>query len=245
MHRFYITQPKINQERIILTDKQEIYHIKNVLRSKINDTIQIFNNNKQEITGNILSLTKNEIIIKRISFKLARQSSTKLILACAMPKKSKFETIIEKATEFGIDEIIPMETKRTEIKLKNDQIAKKKSRFQKIAINAAKQSKRISIPTILPIRKFSDILECLTNTSTVVMPSLTKETKPLLEVLTNLKKDKAPAISFLIGPEGDFTDAEYALAHKKKAIPVSLGPTVLRVETAAFCVSSSANLLFH
>ncbi len=245
MYRFYTIQQEINQERILIIERDEIHHIKNVLRSKINDIIQIFNSNRQEITGTILSLSENEIMIKKISFKSDPPHTTKIILACAIPKKSKFEMIIEKSTELGIDEIIPIETKRTEIKIKSNQLQKKQNRFQTVAINAAKQSKRLSIPTILPIMKFTKALEYLTESSTVIMPSLTGKTKPLLKTLTHLQKKKTTSISFLIGPEGDFTEEEYHQAHEKGAIPVSLGPTVLRVETAAICASSTANLLFH
>jgi len=151
--------------------------------------------------------------------------------------------IIEKATELGVDEIIPLKTDRTEIKLTDSRQAKKQQRYQTIAINASKQSKRTIVPIIHPVTDFSSALNHLTKTSITIIPSLNEETKNLFNTFEKIKSPKA--ISFLIGPEGDFTPEEYAQAQNKGCIPVTLGTTILKVETAALCALSCANLFFH
>ena len=244
MYRFFTHQNDINSNEISITDKNEIHHMKNVLQLKCKDNIQIFNHNRQEVTGTISSISSQKITVEKEKITIGMEPEIKIILACAIPKRSKFETIIEKATELGVDAIMPLETKRTQIKIKPDLVAKKLKRFETVAINASKQSKRLSVPYIFPVTKFKEALKLLTATSIVIMPSLTKNTKPFIDTLTQLDKNQISSITFLIGPEGDFTDEEYALAHQQRCIPVTLGPTVLKVETAALCAISVANLLF-
>jgi 16S rRNA (uracil1498-N3)-methyltransferase len=151
--------------------------------------------------------------------------------------------IIEKATELGVDEIIPLKTDRTEIKLTDSRQAKKQLRYQTIAINASKQAKRAIVPVIHPIADFTYALDHLTKTTAAIIPSLMENTENLFSAF---KKIQSPeAISFLIGPEGDFTPQEYAQAQQKGCLPVTLGKTILKVETAALCALSGANLFFR
>ena len=245
MYRFFSNIELINKDEFSLKDQKEIHHIFNVLKLKKGSTVQIFNGNKEEVTGIIQEISRQKVVIKTIQFVRMENSNTRIILACAIPKKSKFETIIEKATELGVDEIIPVETKRTQVIITPLKEPKKLERFRAVAVNAAKQSKRVTLPDILPVMKFNDAITYLLSVSAVVMPSLTIHSKPLLQTLEAIQSENQKDVSFIIGPEGDFTQKEYEYAHKLGCIPVTLGPTVLKVETAAFCVCCSANLLFR
>lgn len=245
MYRFFSNIELCNKDEIFLKDQKEIHHIFNVLKLKKGSTVQIFNENREEVTGIIQEISRQMVVIKTNQFVKKDNSGTRIILACAIPKKSKFETIIEKATELGIDEIIPVESKRTQVIITPIKEPKKLERFRAVAINAAKQSKRITLPEILPVMKFNDAVSYLLSASVVVMPSLTMNSAPLLQTLKDLKLDNRKAVSFIIGPEGDFTQKEYEYAHKLGCLPVTLGPTVLKVETAAICVCCAANLLFR
>jgi len=151
--------------------------------------------------------------------------------------------IIEKATELDVDEIIPMITNRTEVKLTDSRQAKKQLRYQTIAINAAKQSKRTIVPVIHPVTDFSSALDQLTKTTIAIIPSLVDSPENLLNAFEKIRSPEA--VSILIGPEGDFTPEEYAQAQHKGCIPVTLGKTILKVETAAICSLSCANLFFR
>ena len=172
-----------------------------------------------------------------------------IILACAIPEKSKFELIIEKATELGADEIIPLKTKRTEMELKGDRLQRTIARYQDVAVNAAKRSQRSRVPVIQPITDFALALKSFTKETTVFISSLPEgegeggERKNILEAF---KAVPSPSrVAFLIGPEGDFTPREYGLARSRGCIPVSLGNTVLKVETAALVVVACAQLWFR
>ena len=166
-----------------------------------------------------------------------------IILACAIPKKSKFEWIIEKAAELGVDEIIPLKTKRTEVDLKGNRLAKKISRYHDAAVNAAKQSRRLRVPIIHPVTDFTSAMKLLSGGTTVFIPSLSGERKNILEAF---KAVPSPSrVAFLIGPEGDFTPQEYDLARARGCISVSLGKTVLKVETAALVAVACAQIWFR
>ncbi len=244
MHRFYSANTNLQQKTIALTDKQEIHHLKNVLRFKKNNPITIFNGKGQEAAGQIISITAEKVEIKITSTKQAApENKISITLACALPKKAKFEYIIEKTTELGVDEIIPLATKRTEVVLKGDRAEKKNARYQTVAINAAKQCKRTTIPTIRAITKLKDIITEIPDYDLALIPWLEGERASIAETFKLNKTVKK--IIFFIGPEGDFTPEEAKLCIAAGAAPVSLGPTVLKVDTAAISVIAFANLLIN
>jgi len=243
MHRFYCPEADLTSKCISITDREELHHLRNVLRLKRNDKVLLFDGKGSEASGHLLSVTSKEAGVQIDSLTQHKRKKPRIILACALPKKSKFALIIEKATELGVDEIIPLETHRTEIKRKGDRLNKKNQRYQTVAVNAAKQSRRMTVPRIHPVTDFSSALKHLTATTTAIIPSLAGEHKSLLSVLRQIKTPET--VSFLIGPEGDFTPEEYAQARENSCIAVTLGKTTLKVETAAICALSCANLFFH
>src|SRR3990167_2184159 len=151
MHRFFSPQSNLNSSQITITDSSEIHHMRDVLRLKEGDTVAIFDGSGKEALGKIFRSKKNEIVIAINSVKDLKPSrNVRVILACAIPKKAKFEFIVEKCAELGVDEIIPMCTKRTEFRGDDERVGKKANRYKTVAVNAAKQSKRSTIPTIHP-----------------------------------------------------------------------------------------------
>lgn len=242
-HRFYHPHVDFSTPTINILCKDEIHHIKNVLRLKCGAHVCVFNGKGEEVVGIIKLINSQNIEIEIESHQKFLSNEPKIILACALPKKSKFETIIEKATELGADIIIPVKTKRTEIKLSDDFIQKKSKRFQTIAINAAKQSWRKTIPIIHNITPFTKTLKFLNKESQILIPSLCASRINLINAFSQL--DKCKPISFLIGPEGDFTQEEYQAVQKLHGTAVTLGETILKVETAALYALSCANSYFH
>lgn len=243
MRRFFFPFDQRNQHTIIIDDVKECHHIKNVMRFKSGDAIVLFNGKGLQAHGIIEEITEGKVLVKIEKIEEKKNALPRLILGCALPKKSKFELIIEKATELGVSDIIPLETKRTVVKIKEAQIQEKTSRFNKIALAAAKQCGRGDLPVVHPVGKFKSTVDWMTENSKVVIPCLEGKKKLIKDVVPLLKE--SPAISFLIGPEGDFTAEEYAYAINKGCMPVSLGPLVLRVETAAIAVLTFAAFNFH
>ncbi|MBI5024069.1 MAG: RNA methyltransferase [Candidatus Omnitrophica bacterium] len=172
-----------------------------------------------------------------------------IVLACAIPEKSKFELIIEKAAELGVDEIIPLKTKRTAMGSKGDRSRRTIARYQSVAVNAAKRSRRSRVPIIHPIADLASVLKFFPEETTLFIPSLPEgegeggERRNIFEAFKDVPSPSR--IVFLIGPEGDFTPHEYGLARARGCIGVSLGKTVLKVETAALVAVACAQLWFR
>lgn len=241
MHRFYFETANFSQPAIKITDRDEIHHIKDVLRLKKGDKVQVFNGASQEADVIIERLGEDALVVKVGAVRQKPLGGARIILACAPPKKGKFELIIEKATELGVTEIIPLQTKRTEVVFPQERMKGKLGRFDAVAMNAAKQSKRVDIPKIHPMLTLAEVLKQLDPNGIHVIPSLHGHSTHIRDVL--LKADKTKPVTIFIGPEGDFTPDEVALSLKHGCVAVSLGKSVLKVETAAITTVALARFL--
>ena len=232
MHRFYCPNADFSPHKIKITNPGEIYHLNTVLRMVKGDKLEIFNGKGEEIEGWIEEISKIEVEVLVVERRRdPNPQRTRVVLACAIPKKSKFEFIVEKSTELGVDEIIPMRTSRTEVIWIGERQERKGARYEGVAVNAAKQSARLTVPVIHPQKEFKDVIASFGPESLCLIPCLTGQRKPLKEVLQAIQGQRQ--IVFLIGPEGDFTSQEVDSAIKAGFIPVSLGETTLKVDTAA------------
>lgn len=242
MNRFFVPCRNIIEDNIIIDDLEQIHHISKALRFKIDDKIIIFDDKENLYEGIIKNIDNKKIEIKIIkSKKLKKNLNLEITLACAIPKKAKFDFIVEKTTELGISKIIPIETKNTIVQFDDRKIEQKLKRWQKIILSAAEQSKRINVPQIEPLKNFKDTLGLVKDYDLALIPCLLDPRKSIKEVLNNFK---GKTILVFIGPEGDFTKEEVNLAIKAGCIPVSLGNTVLKVDTAAIAILSYINLSF-
>lgn len=243
MHRSFCPHSDLEQEIISITDSKEIHYLKGVLRLKLKEQIRLFNGEDKEIVGTIVTMNSNKIEVRRdYDLPNTHQQGIEVVLACAIPKRAKFEFIIEKATELGVDEIIPLKTERTEMALNSERIGKKLERYRSVAVNAAKQSGRIDVPRIIPIATTPQIFEHNRAQSLRLIASLSYERQSLFETFEKQNLKDFKRIVFFIGPEGDFTKGEIASALEAGCIPISLGSNVLKVDTAALSVVSFANL---
>jgi 16S rRNA (uracil1498-N3)-methyltransferase len=244
MHRSYADISFATTDDIAIHEKDEVHHLKDVMRLKKGDRFCVFNGRGEEAECELDSIS-SQMVSARI-LDVRREPHTNrfsIALACAIPKKTKFEWILEKATELGADEIIPLKTERTEVKLLPDRSAKKDQRFQSIVLSAAKQSRRLWMPRLHPITEFKDVLTLIDPETSAFIPCLVDPRQPISACLNlNILR---PKILVLIGPEGDFTPAEVQAAMEAGAIPISLGKTVLRVETAAISVLSAIQLTIN
>ncbi|MBF0484039.1 MAG: 16S rRNA (uracil(1498)-N(3))-methyltransferase [Candidatus Omnitrophica bacterium] len=240
MMRAYFPGLILNSKQCVITDVDEVHHLKNVLRVKSGDIVSVFNGKGLQAQGVIEEISPKLIKIFTHNFEQISESLPRLILACAIPKNSKFELIVEKATELGVSEIVPLLTQRTEFGRVKYAGGHKVDRFKTVALNACKQCQRAYFPKIHEFTKFDKALDVLVDKSTVIIPSLMGERKLLKDVLLN--QSNKNAFSFFIGPEGDFTPEEYALAFQKGCIPVTLGANILRVETAAISVMAFSQI---
>ncbi len=210
-------------------DKEESKHIIKVLRKKDSDTLFVTNGSGCLFETEITLASDSKCTVKVISFEKKPASKFHLHLAVAPTKMNdRYEWFLEKATEIGINEITPIICDRSERKvIKND-------RFDKIILTAMKQSNGLYLPKLNEAVTFKEFLKRKNDGSLLIAHCEETDKKTLKLVL---KPNES--VTMLIGPEGDFSEKEIALATENKYVPVSLGYTRLRTETAAIVACHS------
>lgn len=240
MPKFFIKTENLKENEEIWITGSDVNHIKNVLRKKVDDKINICNSDTQKNYECIIqNIEENKIICKIISeTKSMSESSLNITIFQGLPKSDKMELIIQKSTELGVKTIVPVITKRTVIKLKDKDKQTKVERWRKIAEVAAKQSGRDIIPTIENIINIADIKFDEFNKIFVLYEN--EEKNSIKDEIEQLKKNNKEElnIGIIIGPEGGFADSEIEqLRLKPNVSVVTLGKRILRTETVALVVS--------
>lgn len=228
MQLFY--NPNINETSESFSfDKEESKHIVKVLRKKDTDILYVTNGLGFLFKAEITLASDNKCTVQIISFEKEASSKFRLHLAVAPTKMNdRFEWFLEKATEIGIHEITPIICDRSERKVVNAE------RFEKILLTAMKQSNVLNLPKLNNSITFKEFVKHKKEGLQLIAHCEETHKKSLKSVLkpnTN--------VTLLIGPEGDFSEKEIALAIENNFIPVSIGNTRLRTETAAIVACHS------
>lgn len=213
----------------------DLHHIKNVMRNKINDQIEVVYENIVYLC-NIDSLSPITLSIASESTE-DKEMATELTIAVALVNEQKMDLILQKLTELGVSRIIPIKTERSIIKLDDKKESKKIQRWQTICKEACEQSKRTKLPKVENIMSLNELTKI--DTSLKLICSLNDKTKPLKDYLNRTIE----SIIFAIGPEGGFTEKEETFLISNGFLPVSLGKRVMRVETATIYVASIINYI--
>ena len=240
MPKFFIKTENLKENEEIWITGSDVNHIKNVLRKKIDDKINICNSDTQKNYECVIkNIEENKIVCKILDeVKSLAESNLNITIFQGLPKSDKMELIIQKATELGVKTIVPVITKRTVIKLKDKDKQNKVDRWRKIAEVAAKQSGRDIIPTIENIINIADIKFDEFDKIFVLYENEEKiSIKDEIEQLKNDKKEELN-IGIVIGPEGGFAESEIEqLRLNQNVSVVTLGKRILRTETVALVVS--------
>lgn len=204
-------------------DKEESRHIIKVLRKKDSDILHVTNGHGLLFETEITLASDNKCIVDVLSIKKAPEPKFRLHLAVAPTKMNdRFEWFLEKATEIGIQEITPVFCDRSERKVINPE------RFEKIILSAMKQSNETYLPKLNEAISFKEFIKQKNEGLQLIAHCEETDKKSLKEVLKPNEN-----VTLLIGPEGDFSEKEIALAIENNYQPVTLGNTRLRTETAA------------
>ncbi len=245
MHRFYVNPSQI-EENLITIIGSDVNHIKNVLRMRQGDEIIICNGQGKDCYCIIKKVSETEITAQIMEQREANtELKTRITLFQGIPKKDKMELIIQKAVELGVHEIVPVMTKRVVVKLEDaKKEVKKLERWQAIAEEAAKQSKRGMIPQIKPVQSYKEALKNAAELDYAIVPyENAKGIEHTREIMRGLKQHQT--IGVFIGPEGGFEDFEIEAALQQEILPVTLGRRILRTETAGLCVLSMMVLMLE
>ncbi|KAF2340839.1 16S rRNA (uracil(1498)-N(3))-methyltransferase [Flavobacterium tistrianum] len=204
-------------------DKEESRHIIKVLRKKDGDILHVTNGSGLLFETQITLASDNKCTVEVLSITNAEKPKFHLHLAVAPTKMNdRFEWFLEKATEIGIQEITPIFCDRSERKVIN------RDRFEKIILSAMKQCNETFLPKLNEAISFKEFIKRKQNGLSLIAHCEETDKKSLKEVLKPNED-----VTILIGPEGDFSEKEIALALENNYKPVTLGNTRLRTETAA------------
>ncbi|AJA48378.1 ribosomal RNA small subunit methyltransferase E [Clostridium pasteurianum DSM 525 = ATCC 6013] len=237
MHKFFVPENNMDGKIATITG-DDVKHIYKVLRLKAGDKININNYKGKEFVAEIRSIDKAAVICNIIEEVNAdNESSIKIHLYQALPKASKMELIIQKATELGVISIIPVITKRVVVKNEFGE-SKKIDRWNKIALEACKQSKRTLIPKVKNTIDFNEFLEEVKEFDLIVVPYENEKNHGIKNMISNIRDRYITNVAIMVGPEGGFEDEEIKRLEEVGAYIVTLGPRILRTETAGFVCSS-------
>lgn len=263
MQHFFINENQ-KENDIIKIVGNDVNHIKNVLRCKINEKLEIsILGTEERYLVEILELN-NENIICKIVEKIEEdfESDININIIQALPKSDKMELIIQKCTELGVKEITPLELERCIVKLSGKDVNKKLERWQIIAETAAKQCRRSIIPKINNLYNIKNIEEIIKKNDLVILAYENETENSLKDVINELKfknlqqeisfaainnfkninkeagKNDTISIGIIIGPEGGLEEKEVETLKKLGVKSVSLGKRILRTETVAIALSS-------
>lgn len=238
MPKFFVKNNQIEDKTINIIGT-DVNHIVNVLRLKIDDKIQVCNeDNGINYESKIIEINKETIkceILEKINSNA--EANVHINIMQGLPKAEKMELIIQKCTELGVKEITPVEMERCIVKLDGKSANKKQERWQKIAEVAAKQSGRDKIPQINNVTNIKNICKMLEDYDIVLVPYENEKNTTLKEVLAKLPKEDLK-IAIVIGPEGGFEEKEIKMLEQNGYKIVTLGNRILRTETVAIAMTS-------
>ncbi len=220
----------------IIISGREAHHILDVMRLKVSDNVITFDGTGKEYAGVIRDISGNSLTVEiRATRTPAGREAWEVTLLQAMPKKEKMDYIVEKSTELGVHAIAPVVTKRTIPDWDEPKRRSQVERWRKIAKEAAKQCGRLDIPAISAISGFTETIKSFADFDKRLIAILNEEAMPIKDAVTGFRSGK---IVIAIGPEGDFTADEARAAEESGFKAISLGPRVLKSDTAGLALLS-------
>ena len=231
MPKFFVTSKQLKEKDVIIQG-EDVNHIKNVLRKKAGDLLNIsITDIKKDCVVEIETLTEQKVICKIKEYTDANtEPSIKVTIFQGLPKSDKMELIIQKAVELGVYDIYPVNMERCIVKLKDKE--KKLSRWQKISEVASKQSGRSIIPEIKSCIEIKDICNFISQYDKIIVAYEEEKQNTLKLELKKINSD-IKKIGIVIGPEGGIDKEEIAKFEEYHAKTITLGNRLLITETVA------------
>ena len=242
MYHFFVTPEQVKGEHIYI-EGSDVNHIKNVLRMKVGQELEISDGDNKKYLCEIASITSEEVCVMiQEERSVDTELLSKIYLFQGLPKSDKMELIVQKAVELGAYEIIPVATKRAVVKLDEKKASKKVERWNSIAESGAKQSGRNLIPKVTDVMSWKEAMEYAKALDIVLIPyELAEGMQETRDIIAQIQPGQS--IGIFIGPEGGFETEEVESAMEYGARPITLGKRILRTETAGLTTLSI--LMYH
>lgn len=236
MHKFFISKSQISDSGITLIG-DDVLHISKVLRLRTGDQILVCDREGMEFYCTIDEIAKKEIHCSIQSrFENHTEAPLRITLFQGLPKSGKMDLIIQKGVELGIVEIYPVITKRAVVRTDDRELSGRLERWNRIAEEAAKQSNRGIVPLVHSPIRFEEALDKMSDMDFRIVPYEREEAMGIKTAAQNITNIHTAGI--LIGPEGGFEEVEIQSCISAHIQPVTLGPRILRTETAGFVAAS-------
>ncbi len=239
-NRFFVSAASLAGEQVRLSPEQA-HQVHHVLRLRPGDAIVVLDDSGAEYDVILTSVGPREAVGRVTNTHPAPgEPATEVTLFQSLLVREKFEWVLQKGTEIGVAQFVPVLTERSIVREKHLE-KNKLERWRRIVTEAAEQSQRGRMPKIEPLTPFREAVAQARSFDRCLIAAPFQKTAALREIL----RGAGPGLSLalLIGPEGGFTPEEVALACEKGAVPIGLGPRVLRTETAA--VVAAALILYE
>lgn len=226
----------------VILDPQEGRHLARVLRARPGEAVELLDGRGRLVQAEFIGEQGKSARLKIVSVEHIQRAGLAITLLQAIPKGKTFDSILRQSAEIGVARIIPLMTERTEVKLGKDRLDSKTEHWQAILREAGKQSGNVWFPELVEASSLKSALAGL-NAALCVVASLEDKAAP---ILTALEVTGAPTnVTLAVGPEGDFSPAEYTLLREAGFRPVRLGHQVLKCDTAALYLLSVIDAWQH
>ncbi|HUK56014.1 MAG TPA: 16S rRNA (uracil(1498)-N(3))-methyltransferase [Nitrospiria bacterium] len=238
---FFIQSRSLHENQISLTGDLA-HHLRDVLRCRPGEVVNLVDEKQTRYRAALSQVTKKQIIAKILQKEAASARPTvSVTLAQAVLKGDKMDWVVQKATELGVNAILPVVSERTIARPRAERKFRQRDRWQKIAKEASQQCGRLDIPPVRPMVSLDELFKNPPDVSLNLLPWEQEQNQSLKAALTAFfpcgpSGRAGDSILVLIGPEGGFTSPEIEEARKTGWVSVSLGPRILRAETAGLAV---------
>ncbi|GJM05895.1 MAG: ribosomal RNA small subunit methyltransferase E [marine bacterium B5-7] len=235
--RLFIDIPLTTGE-IIKLPRDKAHHISHVLRMRIGDAIKLINDSGEDYQSKIIEISKKSAQIEiGESIRVTNESPLTINLCLAVARGQHMDFSIQKAVELGVKNIIPVISRFSNVKIEDDRVHNKLAHWQNIIISATEQCGRSHLTQIQKPVSFTEWLNLDASKTRLILHPESQQSMLKINLPTN-------ELTLMIGPEGGFSDDEVEQAQGSGCVPISLGPRILRTETAVVCAVSSAQQLW-
>lgn len=231
MHRFFVPPETVQTDPVRLGGEQA-HQIARVLRLSPGDEVALLDNSGLCYRARLLAVSPREVRAELLSrHEPDTEPAVRLLLYQAVPRGKKIEWALQKGTELGVSAFVPVISERCQGLSPADIDAGKLARWRRIVTEAAEQSGRAILPRVAEALPFAQAVQAARQADLPLIGAAEGPAEPLRAILESLER-KPAEVALLIGPEGGFTPAEVSQARDAGVLPISLGPRVLRTETA-------------